>query len=256
MTTPSLQVRRATVEDLSKLVPLWKAENLSSEDLEKRFKEFQVIESADGTLLGALGFRVAGLEGQLHSEVFAHPDQAEALRERLRERAHVLAGNHGLVRLWTQMAAPFWRTNGFQAPTPELLAKVPPAFAGDPRPWLFLQLKDETAPAISLDKEFAMFKEAEKEQTQKLFRQARVLKIIAAVIAIGVCILAVVWAVLFFKAQARLRQTRLETEWARAGQQVRIHPHDTSCAPSARWRHEQNPFAAPASHIRQRLWGR
>ena len=47
--------------------------------------------------------------------------------------------------------------------------------------------------------------EAEKEQTQKLFQQARVLKIIAAVVAVLVFLLVIVWAVLFFKSQARLR---------------------------------------------------
>lgn len=222
MTTPNLQVRRATVEDLSKLVPLWKAENLPSQDLEKRFKEFQVIESADGNVLGALGLQLSGLEGRLHSEVFVHADQAEALREKLWERVQVLAGNHGLVRVWTQLSAPFWRTNGFQAPTTELLAKVPPAFAPDSRPWLFLQLRDETAPAISIEKEFAMFKEAEKEQTQKLFRQARILKMIAAFIAIGLCLLVVVWAWMFFKARTRLRQSRTETEFAISARQMKL----------------------------------
>src|SRR5262245_43966908 len=201
MTTPNLQVRRATIEDLPKLLPLWKAENLSSADLEKRFKEFQVIESADGKALGALALQLSGLEGRLHSEVFAHPDQADVLREKLWERVQVLAGNHGLVRIWTQMPAPFWRNSGFQAATAELLAKVPPAFAGDSRPWFSLQLKDETAPALSIDKEFALFKEAEHEQTQKLFRQARIMKMIAALVAIALCLLVVVWAWMFFKAR-------------------------------------------------------
>lgn len=205
MTTPNLQVRRATVEDLSKLVSLWKAENLPCEDLEKRFKEFQVIETPDGELLGALGFQIAGPEGRLHSEVFAHSDQADGLREKLWERAQVIAGNHGLVRIWTQLAAPFWHTNGFRDATQDSLARLPASFGADSRPWILLQLKENTAPAISLDKEFAMFKEAEKEQTQKLFQQARVLKIVAGVVAVLVFLLVIVWAVLFFKAQSRLR---------------------------------------------------
>jgi ABC-type sugar transport system permease subunit len=50
-----------------------------------------------------------------------------------------------------------------------------------------------------------LFKEAEKEQTQKLFRQARVLKGIAGAIAVLVFVLVIVWAIMFFKAQARLR---------------------------------------------------
>src|SRR2546426_5938551 len=103
MTTPNVQVRRATVEDLAKLVPLWKAEDLPCDELEKRFKEFQVLESAGGALLGAVGLQIAGSEAHLHSEVFARPDEADSLREKLWERAHVLANNHGLVRVWTQL---------------------------------------------------------------------------------------------------------------------------------------------------------
>jgi N-acetylglutamate synthase-like GNAT family acetyltransferase len=222
MSTPNLQVRRATIEDLSKLLALWKAENLPTEDLEKRFKEFQVIESADGKLIGAVGLQLSGLEGRLHSEVFAHPDQADALREKLWERTQVLAANHGLLRVWTQMGAPFWRQNGFQAAPAELLTKVPPSFGGESRPWHFLQLKDETEPAISLDKEFAMFREAEKERTQKLFRQARILKIIAAVLAVALGIIVAVWAWMFIKARSRLHQTAVKIEFAMAGRQIKL----------------------------------
>lgn len=202
MTTSNPQVRRATVEDLPKLGPLWELENLSRPDLEKRFKEFQVVEGAGGELQGALGLQVAGSEGHLHSEVFAHFEQSDALREKLWERAQVLARNHGLVRIWTQLATPFWHQNGFRAAGPDLLPKLPGAFASGQRPWLFVQLKEEAAAAPSIDREFAMFKEAEQERTQKMFRQARVMKMIAAIVAIVVFLLCLVWAVLFFKAKS------------------------------------------------------
>src|SRR6266581_1954630 len=91
MTTTNLQVRRATVEDLPRLGPLWQQEHLSVSDLEKRFKEFQVVEAVGGEMLGAIGLQVAGPDGRLHSEVFAHADQSNALREKLWERAQVLA---------------------------------------------------------------------------------------------------------------------------------------------------------------------
>jgi len=202
MTTSNPQVRRATVEDLPKLGPLWELENLSRPDLEKRFKEFQVVDGAGGELLGAVGLQVAGLEGHLHSEVFAHFEQADALREILLERAQVLARNHGLVRIWTQLATPFWHQNGFQPAGSDLLPKLPGAFAAGQKPWLFVQLKEEAAPVPTIDREFAMFKEAEQERTQKMFRQARVMKMVAAVVAVVVFLLCVVWAVLFFKARS------------------------------------------------------
>src|SRR5437899_5316648 len=123
MTTTNLQVRRATVEDLQRLAPLWQQEHLPVSDLEKRFKEFQLIEAVGGELLGAIGLELAGPEGRLHGEVFAHADQSNALREKLWERAQVLASNHGLARLWTQLPAPFWQLNGFLWPSAGTAAK-------------------------------------------------------------------------------------------------------------------------------------
>src|SRR5438105_1768747 len=187
MTTPNQQVRRATIEDLQKLVLLWQQENLPCQQLEKRFKEFQVVEGEGGELLGATGLQITGHEGYLHSEAFAHAEQADGLREKLWERSRIVAGNFGLVRIWTQLVAPFWNASGFQYAPAETLAKLPPQFAGDPHPWKFIQLKPEVAAPAALDKEFAMFKEAERERTEQMFRQARILKIIAGVIAIGAC---------------------------------------------------------------------
>jgi N-acetylglutamate synthase-like GNAT family acetyltransferase len=203
MTISNQQIRRATVEDLPRLLPLWKQEQLPWQELEKRFKEFQLVEGPDGEIPGALGFQVAGQEGQLHSEAFAHAEQADALRDKLWSRAQNLAGNHGLIRVWTQLASPFWRTNGFQTANAETMTKLPGSFGGGQKPWLFLQLKEETASAPSLDKEFALFKEAEKESTQKLFRQARVMKILAVIVAVGVLVLVAIWAIMFFKVQNR-----------------------------------------------------
>src|SRR6185369_3200098 len=198
MMMPNQQVRRATVEDLGKLVPLWQQEDLPWQDLEKRFKEFQVVEGAGGELLGAIGLQIAGPEARLHSEVFAHAEQADALRQKLWERVKIVAGNFGLVCVWTQFATPFWNPSEFQYAPAELLAKLPSGFAGDPQPWKFLQLRAETAVPTSIDKEFAMFKEAEKERTEQIFRQARILKMVAAVVALAVFILVAIWAYVFF----------------------------------------------------------
>src|SRR5690242_10104062 len=114
MTAPNQQARRATIEDVAKLVPLWKQEGLPWQDLEKRFKEFQVIEGDGGEVLGAIGLQISGLEGRLHSEAFAHAEQADALREKLLARVQIVASNFGLVRLWAQFATPFWNASGFQ----------------------------------------------------------------------------------------------------------------------------------------------
>ena len=204
MTMPNPQVRRATVEDVSKLVQLWQQENLPWENLEKRFKEFQVIEGPNGELLGAIGFQITGQEALLHNEVFLSPEHGEYVREKLWERAQMIAKNHGLFRVWTQFSAPFWRGNGFQAPHGDTLLKLPAAFGSSQGPWLVIQLREDTGPAVSLDKEFALFKEAEREATEKMFRQAKTLKFIAAAIAILVATLVVVWAVYFLMVQKKI----------------------------------------------------
>lgn len=203
MTTPNQQVRRATVEDLQKLLMLWQQESLPWEGLEKRFKEFQVVEGEDGELRGTVGLQIVGSEGRLHSEAFAHPEEADALREVLWERAQIVANNFGLVRLWTQFATPFWNRTGFQYASAEVLPKLPANFAADPHPWKYVQLRAETAAPVNVDKEFALFREAEKERTEKIFRQARILKTIAAIVAIGVFILVAIWAFLFVRMQGR-----------------------------------------------------
>src|SRR5215204_2147609 len=158
MSTSQFQVRRATIDDLPNLVPLWREEKLDVAELEKRFKEFQVVDDSDGNLIGGLGLQIAGQQGQVHSEVFARPEHADLARERLWERVQILANNHGLVRVWTQFSTPFWHQNGFAPAPADVLAKLPPAFSANPAPWLFLKLREEGAGAISIDKEFALFK--------------------------------------------------------------------------------------------------
>jgi N-acetylglutamate synthase-like GNAT family acetyltransferase len=204
MTVPNLQVRRATIEDIARLMPLWQQEDLPWQALEKRFKEFQVVEEPGGELLGALGLEISGAEGRLHSEVFAHPEQADALRDMLWERTQVVAKNHGLVRIWSQFATPFWHHSGFQYAPAETLAKLPATFGNGGQPWQFVQLRDEAVAPISIDKEFAAFKELERENTQKVLRQAKVLKMVAAAVVMAVFILVALFFFSWFKARSHM----------------------------------------------------
>jgi len=206
MSTSQPQARRATIDDLSKLTPLWRAEGLAAHELEKRFKEFQLLEGPEGEVLGTIGLQISGHEGRLHSETFAHPEDGDALRQLLWERVQMIANNHGIIRLWTQLESPFWHHVGFTGASGDLMVRLPSVFAGDHRrAWLFYQLRSETSPVVSLDKEFAMFREAERERTEKIFRQARVLKMIAAVLAVAVLGLVIFWAISFFQLQRRRR---------------------------------------------------
>lgn len=201
MTTPSLPARRATIEDLPKLNSLWAQEGLQAEELGKRLQEFQVVDGPGGELAGAIALQIAGQEGRLHSEAFLHAEEAESVRARLWERVQMISKNHGLVRVWTQLGAPFWNQNGFGNPAPEIATKLPPAFAGNPAPWSFLQLRDETASAPSIEKELAMFREMQKEETNRIFRQAKVMKLVAGIFVMVVFVLLAIWMIAWIKAQ-------------------------------------------------------
>src|SRR5207248_483320 len=70
MTASTLRVRRATVEDLETLRPLWTSMHLPVAELEPRLTEFQVVENAEGEVMGGIGFEITERQGRLHSEGF------------------------------------------------------------------------------------------------------------------------------------------------------------------------------------------
>jgi N-acetylglutamate synthase-like GNAT family acetyltransferase len=204
VSTPGLQVRRATVDDLPRLIVLWQQENLPCEELEGRFKEFQVVENANGGIAAAIGLQVSATEGRLHSESFEDFGQADALRAGLWERIQTVARNHGLVRVWAQFTSPYWRTIGFDYASNELLTKLPNNFGADRTPWMCFKLRDDVSTVVSLDKEFALFRETQKEERAKIMRQARVMKVVAGVVATLVLLLVIAWAVMFLKVQKHM----------------------------------------------------
>ncbi len=183
MTVTTYRVRRAVLDDLAALKPLWESMRLPTADLEKRLTEFQVAEDAGGTVVGAVGCQIADRYARIHSEAYSDFAMADSIRPHLWERLQAVARNHGIVRLWTQEQAPFWKQQGLRPAPPDVLKKLPPAWAtGDPE-WLTTSLKDEES-IVSLEKEFAMYMQAEKQRTAQTFRHARTLKLIATALAI------------------------------------------------------------------------
>jgi N-acetylglutamate synthase-like GNAT family acetyltransferase len=177
-------VRRATVDDLGALRALWETMHFSANDLERRLTEFQVAVAEDGSLRGALGMQMSGRHGMLHSEAFSDFALADTLRQQLWARMQSVISNHGLARLWTRETAPFWRQNGFLPADAEALKKFPTTWATEPTDWLTVQLRDEAALEISLEKEFARFKEEEKRSMAKALNRGRTLKFVATILAI------------------------------------------------------------------------
>jgi N-acetylglutamate synthase-like GNAT family acetyltransferase len=183
------RVRRATLDDIGELTALWKSMGFATEELAKRVTEFQVAESAEGRLIGAVGLQTAERQGLLHSESFTDFALADHLRPLLWERLHAVATNHGLHRLWTRETAPFWHHCGLQRPEPEMLEKLPALWRGQTTGWLTLKLREDVEAVMKADKEFALFMQSERQRTEKAFQQARILKHIATAIAIVLLIL-------------------------------------------------------------------
>jgi len=184
-----LRVHRATVHDLGALKAIWKTMRLPVEQLERRLTEFQVMETADGRVGGAIGVEIVRQHARLHSEGYSDFALADAARELFWRRIGVLAANHGIFRLWTREDAPFWRQSGFQPAKREILERLPKEWIRGDGEWFTLQLKDEETIVAALEKEFAGFMDSEKKQTARVMNRARSLTIIITAIGFGIGLL-------------------------------------------------------------------
>jgi N-acetylglutamate synthase-like GNAT family acetyltransferase len=182
MSPPDLRIRRATTEDFRSLQALWRSMHFSSDDLEKRLTEFQLVEAADGQFIGAVGLQIAGPHGLLHSEGYTDFAAADAARELFWERLRTIATHHGVFRVWTQENSPFWSRCGFQPATLELLERLPADWKKPAGQWLTFQLKDEAAIA-TVEKELQLFRESEKKRTADALHQARTMTTTITIIA-------------------------------------------------------------------------
>jgi N-acetylglutamate synthase-like GNAT family acetyltransferase len=206
MNSANYRARRANTDDVAALVQLWQSAHLLVGELDKRFTEFQVVENADGKLLGAIGLQISGPEGKIHSEAYTDFALTDALRPLLWERIKTVATNHGLFRLWTDEPAPFWKKEcGFVPPSAEILSKFPAQFERVGSTLLILQLKEDRAEPEALDAEFNRFKAEEKLRTDKMFEQARLLQGITRGFAVILFIVFIIGVIYLFRAKAHLQ---------------------------------------------------
>jgi len=181
------------MDDLPQMAELWAAAKLPVEELEKQFTDFQVAEDAEGKLAAAIALHIEGHHGKVHSETLADFALTDTLRPALWERLQTVAQNHGLFRLWTEEAAPWWKKDaGFSSPAEEILQKLPESYGPRHPAWLTLRLKDEAADPGLLDKEIAMFREAERLKREKILFRAKVIRITGTLIATLVFVFAIV----------------------------------------------------------------
>jgi len=200
------RVRRATLDDLGHLMAIWQPMQFPVNDLAKRVTEFQVAESSDGKILGALGLQIAERQGLIHSEAFGDFALAEQLRPLLWDRIQAVATNHGLLRVWTREQAPFWKHCGMIEAEAEVLQDLPVLWRGPSSRWLTLKLRDDAESVLSLSKEFALFMQSEKQRTEQVFQRARRLKTLVTLIAFGLLIAVAIWAVRMFLRNPQMLQ--------------------------------------------------
>lgn len=190
------KIRRATTDDLEQLAVLWTASHLPSADLEKQFTEFQVAESTDGKIVGAIAMHISGSDGRIHSEAFADFALSDMLRPLLWRRLENVAKNHGLFRLWTVEPAPFWKKEvGFAPPT----TPVPEMFGYAEQGWLSLRLREEGADPALLEAQFKMFRDQEQAKRAWLLQGASALKYFGILLTVLIFIFTITVAYWFFK---------------------------------------------------------
>ena len=141
-------------------------------------------------LAGAIGLEIVARQGRIHSEGFTDFSVAEDLRPLLWDRIHSVAANHGLLRLWAEEQAPFWSHCGLVKADAEALTKLPIPWQGPRTGWWTLRLRDDLETILATEQEFALFMEAERERTKRVFRRATLLKWLAVLVAFAVLVLA------------------------------------------------------------------
>ncbi len=180
MSEPEFQTRRATLDDLEALRPLWEAERLDAVGLEKRLTEFQIISDVEGRLLGAVALQLSKPQALLHSEVFTDFALADTLRPVLWERLRTVSRNYGLVRMWTREPSQFWRGVGFDPPGEEEVERLPALFGPvDAGPLLTLKLRDDPFAEMTPEQEEMLLKRPLREDTERMLRQAKTLRMLA-----------------------------------------------------------------------------
>ncbi len=206
MTEPEYQTRRATLDDLPALVPLWQADRLDALALEKRLTEFQVVCDAEGTVIGALAMQRHQQHGLLHSEVFADFALADTLRPLLWERMRTVGRNHALARMWTRESSLFWRSLGFDPPDEEQRAAFPPVFGeADAGPLFTLKVRDDPFADMTPAQEEAMLKQHLRADTEKMLQQARTLRMFAYIASVVFIILLGIFAKYLWRYRNRQR---------------------------------------------------
>ena len=199
MSSQTLRIRRATVDDRAPLKMLWASMRLSPDELEKRLTEFQVVENSEGVVVGAIGIQFSGHHALLHNEGYTDFGVADAARHLFWDRIQTLAANHGVFRIWTQERSPFWKNYGFQPPSAEMLTRLPVEWKNEfDGGWLTLQLKNEEVITAAFEKQFAGFMAAEKQSTDRVSEKVQTFRTIVTGLGFAIGFISIGIAIYLF----------------------------------------------------------
>jgi len=193
-----IRIRRATIDDLPRLREIWHSMRQPADELEKRLKEFQVVENAKHEAVGGIGILISGRYALLHNEGFSDFSVADHARQLFWDRLQTLAANHGVFRIWTMETSPFWTRWGFQPANADILNRLPEPWKSMEGKWFTLELKNEDAVEAALKTKFAGFMDTEKQQTARVSEQAMTLKTVITVAGFAVFFLCMAVLVYLF----------------------------------------------------------
>lgn len=192
MSSAQLQARRATLDDLPGLRKLWEHSGVADRSLEQRLTEFQVVEDMSGTIVACSRIQIESRQGKVDHCLCHNPEFRDSTQLLLWQRIQSLAQNHGLVRLRSQDSDKFWINHGFSKANDILRQKIPSEFGESMENWMTLQLRDESLDGLSLEQHLELFKNSQKQSTQKTQGRIRVVRWIAGAAAL-VVIIALIW---------------------------------------------------------------
>ncbi len=212
MNLEGLTYRRATLDDLADLRRIWESAKLPVEEFEKRFTEFQLAIDENGTIVATMALYHTKQQGMVHSEIYSDREWEPALRAKLWERISVIAKNYGLLRLWTQGSVSFWREQGWKDPDFKALSTMPPIFGHPHAGWLTLPMIKDTLETV--EKQFELFAQSQRESNDRTLEQARKLRMLAMslVILITIGLLAMA-AYTFFRWPRKKRVGSNSSAW-------------------------------------------
>lgn len=176
MESLQVELRRATIEDIDALARLWRACDLDVSGLERRLTEFHVALDDEQRLLGAIGLRLQGGEGCLHTEAYHDVEGMNVAREALLERVGKMADALGLHRMWTTLDLPALGERAFEEPDEESMEAFPREFGDWRQNWRIALLRDPSAAPANLEKQLAMLTIQNRESSQQIVRSAKIVK--------------------------------------------------------------------------------